>query len=151
MFNPPSGINFSSKALSAPKLTQALCRTASFIQVFETHGTLLFKYDDWWEHDGLHFSKDTITFHELFEIVKSPQALLQAMPGDEDVFVGMTSNSQSWYLRFYLSWDDEGCELSGRYDITLPAFLAADYISRIQDIVKLEEQDAATYYNNIQL
>lgn len=149
--NPPQGINFSSETIPASELARVLCRTASFIQEIEPSGNSLLKFDDWWEHDGLHFPQGTITFHELFENVKSPRSLLQAMSGDEDVFVGIISNSESWYLRFYLSWDDEGYELSGRYDVTLPAFLAADYLSRMQDTVKLEEQDATTYYNNIRL
>ena len=123
--HPLAGINFSSTVLSAPELARALCRTAGFIQEIEVHGNRLLKYDDWWEHDGLHFFKGAITFHELFEIIKSPQSLLQAMPGEEAVFVGVASHSQSWYLRFYLSWDDEGYELNGRYDITLPVCLAA--------------------------
>ncbi len=151
MFNAPQGINFSSKVLSAPELARALCHAASFVQNTESHGVQLQKYEDWWEHDGLHFHKGTISVHELFEIVKSPQALLAAMQGDDDVFIGVAPDSQLWYLRFYLSWDDEGFELNGRFDITLPADLAPSFKQRVLDSVNMEEQNAETYYNKIRL
>lgn len=151
MFNAPQGSNFSSKELPAPELARALCRVASFIQEVESYGAELQKYDDWWEHDGLHFHKGAISIHQLFEIVKSPQSLLAAMQGDEEVFIGVAPASQLWYLRFYLSWDDEGFELRGRFDITVPSNLAASFKQRALDSATLEEQDAQAYYKNIRL
>jgi hypothetical protein len=73
----------------------------------------LYRYEDWWEHDGMHFRRESIDIHRLFEIVKSPQSSLEAMPGDLDVFVGIGPENNTWYLRFYLAWDEEGHELSG--------------------------------------
>ena len=151
MFNAPQGINFSSKVLSAPELTRALWRVVSSVQDIEPYGVSLQKYDDWWEHDGLHFHKGAISIHELFEIVKSPQALSAAMQGDDHVFIGVAPDSQNWYLRFYLAWDDEGFELNGRFDITLPADLAASFKERVLESVDMKEQDAEAYYSTIRL
>ena len=151
MFNAPQGINFSSKVLSAPDLSRALCRTVSFVQDIQPYGVELQRYDDWWEHDGLHFPKGAISLHELFEIVKSPQSLLAAVPDDDFVFVGVAPDSQLWYLRFCLAWDDTGFELNGRFDITLPTDLAARFKQRVLDAVDMEEQNAQAYYNSIRL
>lgn len=150
MLNKPQGINFSSHTLSAPQLARALCRTASFIQDIEPHGLKLQKYHDWWEHDGLHFGKGTMSLHELFEMVSSPRSLLAAMPGDECVFIGIAPDSHVWYLRFYLSWDDEGFDLSGRFDITLPTHLAPTFRERMLGVVELKQQDAEAYYSTLQ-
>lgn len=149
MLNVPQGTNYSSNVVSALELALTLRRTASFVQDIEPHGAKLHRYHDWWEHDGLHFPQDTVSIHELFEIVESPRSLLAAMPGDENVFIGVAPDSELWYLRFYLSWDDEGFELSGRFDITLPTYLASGFQQRMINAVDLEEQDAEAYYNTI--
>jgi len=68
-FYRPAGINFrSAEELPASVLSKMLCQTVSFLQSVEPYIKLQ-RYHDWWEHDGCHFHKDQIDFHELFQIV----------------------------------------------------------------------------------
>ncbi len=41
--------------------------------------------------------------HGLFEMVKSPCAVLAEMPGDEDVFVAVAPKREAWYPHVHLS------------------------------------------------
>lgn len=150
-FTTPKGINFSHKEdTSAANLVNALCKTVSFLQAIEPY-IKFERYDDWWEHDGLHFWKDTINFNDLFSIVNSPMSLLKSMPGDFDVFIGVAPQDNSWYLRFYLDWDDDGFNMIGRFDITLPRKLSETYREEVlKDLsVNIEEKDSDSYYNSI--
>ncbi len=150
-FTKPIGINFRSAGeLSAPELARLLCRIASYLQNIEPY-IKLHRYDDWWEHDGLHFHKSPINFDELFYIVNSPRSLLEAMPGDDFVCIGIAPYNSSWYLRFYLDWDDEGFLLWGKFDITLPNGLAESFRNEVaRDLgIQLKEQDAESYYQSI--
>ncbi len=150
-FSKPAGINFrSSKELPASVLSKTLCQTVSFLQGVQPYIKLQ-KYHDWWEHDGCHFHKEQIDFHGLFQIVRSPRDLLQAMTTDDNVFIGIAPDDNSWYLRFYLNWDDEGLNLIGRFDITLPAKLAERFRKDMAEVqpIELAEQDTETYYRSI--
>ncbi|RYG67766.1 hypothetical protein EON80_12960 [bacterium] len=152
-FKAPEGINFSSPEVAASLLAPALCRVASFLQGIEAYGAHLEKYDDWWEHDGLHFRKGEISLHQLFESVKSPQALLSVMPGDSAVHVGIMPTSHSWYLRFYTEWDESGFEILGRFDVTIPSNLADRLRQEIFPTMPLPliETDAKAYFARIQM
>lgn len=150
-FIKPKGVNFScSKELSAIELSKVLCKTASFIQQLKPYAKLK-RYDDWWEHDGLHFYRESINFDQLFSIINSPKALLEAMSGDFNVFVGIAPENNSWYLRFYLDWDDDEENLVGRFDVTFPNQLAEEFKKDIlsQFNFEIEKQDAEKYYRSI--
>lgn len=147
-FTPPGGINLHCPAnIPIGDLARALCRAAAFLQNLAPYAPL-HRYDDWWEHDGLHFYRAPLDLHGLFSLVESPRALLEAMPGDDDVFVGIAPMDGAWYLRFYAAWDDDGWELLGRFDITLPADLAAPIAETVRERIDLvlEQQDATAYY-----
>jgi hypothetical protein len=131
-FGPSHGVNFAfGEALPAASLARILCRIAGFIQDVEPYGTTLRRYDDWREHDGPHFARGDMAPHDLFAMVESPRALLQAMPGDENVFVGVAPLDGRWYLRMYLAWDDSGYTLAGRCDITVPESMAGRFRSEV--------------------
>jgi hypothetical protein len=150
-FIKPTGINFRCvDTLPAPDLARLLCRMVAFLQDIEPYAKLR-RYNDWWEHDGLHFYKSPIDFNDLFGIVRSPRSLLEAMPGDEDVLVGMAPQGNSWYLRFYLCWDEDGFDLLDRFDITLPECLAEGFRNEVaRDAgVEIKEQSAESYYQTI--
>lgn len=150
-FIKPKGINFSCKnEISAIKLSKLLCKTLSFIQQLEPYAKLE-RYDDWWEHDGLHFYRTSTDFDEIFKLVNSPKSLLESMPGDFDVFIGVASANHSWYLRFYLDWDENDEKLIGRFDITFPNEIAIRYKREVLSnfAVEIEEQDAEKYYQSI--
>ncbi|HTC95650.1 MAG TPA: hypothetical protein VK699_19560 [Terriglobales bacterium] len=73
------------------------------------------------------------------------------MTTDDNVFIGIAPNDNSWYLRFYLNWDEEGFNLIGRFDITLPAELAERFRKDMTEpqAIELTEEDAQTYYESI--
>jgi hypothetical protein len=152
-FTKPKGINFScSEALPAAALSRALCKTASFIQQLDPYARLE-RYDDWWEHDGLHFHRESVNVEKLFDIARSPKSLLEAMPGDHDVFIGIAPKDNAWYLRFYLDWEENEINIVGRFDITLPPALASKYKDEVIDELnlKMEEKDSEKYYQSIGL
>lgn len=152
-FKAPLGTNFrSNRAVAIAVLAKALCRVASFLQGRDPYRTLV-QYHDWWEHDGLHFRQGTINFDGLFAIVSSPRALQTAMPGDDDVRVGIAPPDCSWYLRFYVEWDEDGFTLTGHFDITLPDAEASDFRQGVSPRIGLDllEQDAQSYYHSIRL
>ena len=153
-FVAPQGVNLRSNYEILPDLlSDALVRTVNFLQSIEPDEAGLYQYADWWEHDGLHFAKGRSDFATLSQIVKSPTALLEGMPGDFCVFVGVAPQDFRWYLRFYLDPDAEEEERSGRFDLTLPTELVASYKDRVVWPLELEmqEQDADQYYRSIQL
>jgi hypothetical protein len=147
----PKGINFScSEELSAATLSRALCKTASFIQHLDPYAELE-RYDDWWEHDGLHFHRESINVERLFDIAKSSKSLLEAMPGDHEVFIGIAPKDNAWYLRFYVDWDENEVNLVGRFDVTLPPALVNQYKAEVIDelSLKMGETDSEEYYQSI--
>jgi hypothetical protein len=150
-FVKPQGINFRCRdGLPASSLSKVLCKTAGFLQGIQPYARLQ-RYDDWWEHDGLHFHKGAIDFDGLFAIVGSPETLSKAMPGDDDVHVGIATYDNSWYLRFYLYWDEEESDHLGKYDIALPEGLAEGYRDQVLkgSGIEIMEQDSASYYESI--
>ena len=152
-FSKPAGTNFRSLGgVPAPDLSRTLCLVASFLQSVEPYIKLQ-KYLDCWEHapGGCHLHKEEIDFHGLFQIVESPKALLWHMSDDDNVFIGIAPNDNSWYLRFRLCWDEEGFDLIGRFDITLSETLAERFRKEIAEIgaIALKEEDAEVYYESI--
>jgi hypothetical protein len=150
-FSKPAGVNFRSPdEVPAPDLARTLCRVASFLQSLDPYVKLQ-RYHDWWEHDGCHFHKEEIDLPRLFQMVESPRALLWHMSDDDNVFIGIAPHDQSWYLRCYLRWDEEGFNLIGRFDITLPPRLVERFRKEMAEVnaIRLQEEDAETYYRSI--
>ena len=119
----------------------------SFLQSLNPYA-LLQRYDDWWEHDGLHFERGPIDFDALFTIVRSSKSLIEAMPGDEYVHVGTAPESNEWYLRFYVYWDEEGDSLIGRFNLILRERLSNRFREEVlgELEIEIEEEDSASYY-----
>jgi len=153
-FVAPRGINFRSEYELLPLLlSKALIATVEFLQSIEPREAFLYRYADWWEHDGLHFAKGALDFAALLKIVYSPDAMLRGMPGDFCVFVGVSPRDFDWYLRFYLDPDAEENERFGRFDLTLSTELAEQYRKQVTKPLglKMQEQEADAYYQSIQL
>ncbi len=147
----PNGANFSSESdLSAFVLSRSLCKVVSLLQGLKPY-TGLTRYEDWWEHDGLQFERGQIGFDQLFGMVNSPRALLESMCGDEGVEVGVAPDDNSWYLRFYLRWDEEGYNLIGKFDITVPTKLADWFQHEVSGKLEigLKQQEAESYFRSI--
>jgi len=151
-FNAPSGVNLRSDGwVSADNLARVLKSTVAFLQSIEPPGQPLYRYADWWEHDGLHFNEGEIDFSQLAVLVENAAAVRASMSREYEVFVGIASQDFRWYLRFYHEWDYHGREEWGRFDITLPNDLIVPY--RQQVLVSLsiavQEQESVPYYLSI--
>jgi len=152
-FNLPNGLNFRSECgIAGAALALALREVVGFLQRQEPFESLRLHHD-WWERDRLHFDRGSLDYAKLFEIIRSPRDLLRAMPGDEDVFIGVAPASGQWYLRFYLAWDDDGFKQMGQFDVTVPSPLAASFRKEVVKELKipLTEEDADKYYAAIRL
>ena len=150
-FIEPKGINFSClEEISIHELSKILVQTVSFIQQIDSSIELQ-RYDDWWEHDGLHFYRGNIKFDDLFELVSSTDNLLEEMSGDFDVFIGIAPAECLWYLRFYLDSEESIENIKGRFYITFPNELALKFKTEIlyPSNLKFKEQDSEEYYKSI--
>ncbi len=155
----PEGINLRSDfRLGAVTLSAALSQTVAFLRSIGEDDLRLFRYDDWWEHDGLHLPRrdELIDFDVLARLVETPGAMAAAMTGDYKVFVGVAPPSFQWYLRFYHDTENSGSRgigkaMSGCFDLTLPEGSVDAY--RQQVVLPLglqmQEQESNAYYLSI--
>jgi hypothetical protein len=152
-FVKPTGTNFrSADEVPSSVLSKSLCLVVNFLQSVDPYAELQW-YLDLWEHSGAgaHVHKQQIDFHGLFKIIGSPRDLLYRMTTDDDVFIGIAPTDNTWYLRFYLNWDEDGFNLIGRFDITLSHELATRFRDEVVKSLpaQLSEQDSQTYYASI--
>ena len=99
-FKPPAGTNFNCPdPVSIAVLSKDLRKIAAFLQDRFPYASLQ-QFEDWWEHDGLHFIKGMTDIHGLFAMVGSPKSIYVAMPGDDWVKIGIAPTDGKWYLRF---------------------------------------------------
>lgn len=150
-FIKPTGVCFLFGELSASTLSNTLCKITNFLQNVDSHAKLHL-YDDWWEHDGLHFYKSLINFDTLYQLINSPKNLLESTPEDFAVFAGITSDSNTWYLRYRVEWnDDDETNLIGSCAVVLPVYLTEKFkfevLEKIETIAK--EIDSHIYYNEV--
>jgi len=118
-FSAPRGVTFTCEgAYLLGAISRELCKIAAFLQALDPFSRLM-RYDDWYDHDGLYFERCEMDFHGLFQLVQTPRALLEATPGDADVYVGIAAEDSGWYLRFRTDWDDRDENLMGVYSLTL--------------------------------
>ena len=98
----PKGIMFYlEEYIPISNLRDILLKITRFIQGKELFNKLC-RYDDWWEHDGLHFEKGKIEIGGIFQILKSNRSLYESMPGDDFVRIGISNNEKTWYLIFFV-------------------------------------------------
>ncbi|MDP4147011.1 MAG: hypothetical protein Q8936_21475 [Bacillota bacterium] len=149
---PPVGLNYRPKEndIDPVSLSNTLCRIVSFLQSKDPNIKLNI-YNDWWQHDGLHFEKGLIGYDDLFDIIETPRTIFENMPGDDWVYIGVSSEVNSWYLRFYLDWNRNDEHLLGRFDITVPLKMGNEFenevISKLDFSIKKE--DSKSYYERI--
>jgi hypothetical protein len=149
-FKPPEGVNFGCEGLvPIASLSIDLRRIVAFLQDKYPYAVLK-RFEDWWQHDGLHFEKGRLDWHGLFEIVGSAKAIYESMQGDDYVRVGVAATDGNWYLRFYAWWDDEGEFPKGDYDITLPAGLAEEFRGVIPSLkASIREEASKEYFGRL--
>lgn len=158
-FIAPVGTNLKSGFhLRATFLSAALSQTVAFLKSLGDGDPRLFRYDDWWEHDGLHFPRKDgiIDFDILMSLVETPQAIKGSMTGEYNVFVGVAPSNFQWYLRFYYDTDtairgQSEEEMFGWFDLTLPEGLVDAYRQQVVLPLGLEMQEQASiaYYLSI--
>jgi hypothetical protein len=130
-FKPPSGETFGSEEhYPLGAISRDLCKLAALLQSLAPLSKLV-RLDDWHDHDGLYFERHKTDFHGLFQLVQSPRSLVDATPGDVDVYVGILAEDRGWYLRFRADWDDPGENLIGFYSVTLDEGLVPRFESDV--------------------
>ncbi len=150
-FQEPKGINFRCESyLPLEEIYSPLCEILAFLQA-KIPDTKLHRYEDWWQHDGEHFPKGSIDFQGLFQFVKRPRTLYEAMPGDHEVRIGVAPEDFKWYLRMFADWDEDDVKLEGDFDITLPPEWVDEF--QKETIPKLNcdliSESSETYYQRI--
>lgn len=150
-FSPPDGINFCCVGvLPSAELSSILSKVVGYLKRVDPHARLR-QYDDWWQHDGLHFYKRDLDFGGLFDIVKTPADLIEAIQGDTYVRVGIAPMDCKWYLRFYVDAHDPEATLEGDFDLTLPDEMASGFREGVARELgcTLQQEDAWSYYRRL--
>lgn len=130
-FLPSAGVSFHTTAeCPLENVSADLCQIASFLQGREPSAKLE-RFHDWWEHDGLHFPHGSTDIHGLFQMVGTPRSLIENMTGDHRVFIALSPQDRTWYLRFFADWDDDDANLVGEYSISLAQPLVTAFCSEV--------------------
>lgn len=150
-FTEPEGTNFRPQqevALATLKL--ALGRIYAFLKSREPSPSL-FRYDDWWEHDGLHTLRDKLTWARFKATIADEAEIIESMPGDFNVKVGIASPAMNWYLRYYVDLEDESKECF--FDITVPGEWEKDFRNEVEKALPIDwvTEKSAVYYKGIRL
>jgi hypothetical protein len=151
-FSPPDGVTFhTDEDVAVTDLCTLLRRVAVFLQGLQLSSPSLRLYHDWWQHDGLHFDRRAITFHDLFAMVETPRAIFQATPDDHDVFVGVAPEGTGWYLRFRAEWDSDDQSIVGSFAVTVPSERAPAFTTEVVALsqLRLVEEAAERYYERV--
>ena len=151
-FSPPDGVTFHiAEEVAVSDLCALLRRVVVFLQGLQSSSVSLRLYDDWWEHDGLHFSRSAITFHDLFAMIETPPAIFEATPDDFGVFVGVASEDAGWYLRFRAELDSDDHSIVGRFAVTVPSARAPAFSTEVAALSqhRLIEEAAERYYERV--
>jgi hypothetical protein len=153
-FSPPSGVTFhTADEIPVTALAAAVRGGVVFLQSLQVSLPRLRLYHDWWQHDGLHFDKGAVTFHDLFTMVETPRAIFEVTPDDHEVFIGIAPEDGRWYLRFRAEWDADDQTIVGRFAVTLPSDLADSFRAALSGSLKhpLVEDLAESYYKNVMI
>ena len=139
--------------LPANVLSKTLSWIGRFLQDADPYAKLRMHYD-WRQHgvSGYPFVKEKgISFHEFFTSIGSPRDLLRTSSDDEGVFVGVAPSDDVWYLRFRCVWDDDGFNVIGKFDFTLPKAMIESFRTEVlrELTITLEEKDEASYFAEI--
>ena len=147
-FVKPKGICFLfGYELPASVLSGVLCKITNFLKSVAPYAKL-HRYDDWWEHDGLHFHRSLIDFEALYQMITSPKNLLESTPEDFAVFVGVAPDDNAWYLRYRVEWDDDESNLIGNCAVILPQPLAEKFRTEVLQTLETQaaEKDSELFY-----
>jgi len=136
----PNGISFCADGSPLLVVVHDLKYVVRFIQGIcdDTQAFSLKFYEDWWEHDGLHFFKTTIGLRELWGMIESPKSLLSAMTGEELVFLGVSDQDNTWYLRFTADTEFDSDTIIAAYSFTCCKTIALRFRQSILPLTRAE-------------
>jgi hypothetical protein len=121
LFTPPIGVAFHTEdEVRGDELVAAVRRVVAFLEGFIWTPNELRVFDDRWEHDGLHFERKCVKYADLFAMIASPRAMLDATPDDDCVYVGIAPEEARWYLRFRAVRDETYGEIVGAFGVVMP-------------------------------
>ena len=147
-FPPPFGTTYRVEEMPALQIAGILCMVVAFFERIDQHASMK-RYDDWIEHDGLAFGhKRSITFAELYNVVESPQSLLDNTPDDHAVCVGIADSRNRWYLRFRAESEEDEEGPIGAFDLTLLPELARQFELDIA-IPEMIAEPSVAYFDRI--
>lgn len=75
-------------------------------------------YEDWWERNGMHVYKKSVDLNYLYDLLQSPRQLIEAMPGDEYAYLGISDADNSLYLRCIADTDFNFDHIFAAYSFT---------------------------------
>lgn len=120
LFTPPSGVTFhTERALGGDDLVTVTRRVIAFLEESVWTPDELRIYDDRWEKDGRRFERKRVTYAGLAAMTKSARAMLDAMPDDDCVKVGVAPEGNEWYLRFRAARGETAGEAVGTVAVVL--------------------------------
>jgi hypothetical protein len=121
LFTPPVGVAFHTDGqVRGDELVATVRRVVAFLEGFIWTPDRLRVFDDWWEHDGLHFERTVVKYVDLAAMTASPRAMLDATPDDDCVYVGIAPQEAEWYLRFRAMRDETYGEIVGAFGVVIP-------------------------------
>jgi hypothetical protein len=150
-FKEPYGVNFRlAHEVPLGTLRDLLEAVFNFLKPRDASANL-FRYDDFWEHDGLHFLKDKLTWEKFKASFREDSGIVESMPGDFNVKVGISPPTMNWYLRYYVDLDDDSKECF--LDVTVPRDWENDFRKEIGKSISIDwvTEDAIDYYKAIRL
>jgi hypothetical protein len=120
-FTPPMGVAFQTEGeVRGDELVATVRRVVAFLEGFIWTPDKLRVFDDWWEHDGLHFERKCVKYVDLFAMIASSRAMVDATPDDDCVYVGIAPEEAEWYLRFRAVRDETYGEIVGACGVVMP-------------------------------
>jgi len=144
---------FSEEELPVQELSKSLSWIVRFLQSVDTFAELRM-HQDWRQHgvSGSPFVMEKrVSFHDVFTSIGSPRDLLRVSSDDDGVFIGVAPSDNAWYLRFRCGWDDDGFNIIGKFDFTLPEALVESFRLEVLSklTIELRKQDEVSYFAEI--
>lgn len=153
-FTPPVGVAFHTEGeVRGDELVATVRRVVTFLEGFIFTPDKLRVFDDWWEHDGLHFERPCVKYVDLFAMLASPRAMSDATPNDDHVCVGISPEDAEWYLRFRARRDETYGEIAGAFAVVMPSDAATFFKLEVKPRCEatLTELPSKSYYARVKV
>ena len=133
-----------------PALRQALLAVAPALQE-HWPDAVLFKLDDWHEHDGYVNVEQPSSWQELWQRIGNNETTMSFTHGDWEVRLAFFPDDYGFYLRVYIpaASDQDYPERRGSFDLTCAPKLASALAARAAAAsgLPMAETEAKTYFD----